>query len=109
MAARLRILDRECQPCFAPAFWKERDPILRQRLFGLTGREGNHSEDVKECYYFLDVTATHYFMKSLYKHPQTELRSPHEWGEHRRRREFEPPVTGERLLTISLVVVRTGV
>ena len=56
--------------CFAPAFWNGRDPFLKERLFGLTGKEGNHGEDVKECYYYLDGTPTHSYMKMLYKYPQ---------------------------------------
>ena len=58
--------------CFSLALWNGRDPILKERLFGLTGHEGNHGEDVKELYYFLDSTPTHSFMKMLYKYPQAE-------------------------------------
>ena len=68
----LGITDRECRLCFALALWNGRDPILKERLFGLTGHEGNHSEDVKECYYYLDSTPTHSYMKALYKYPQNE-------------------------------------
>jgi Glycosyl hydrolase family 63 C-terminal domain len=56
--------------CFALALWNEADPILKERLFGLTNSEGNHGEDVKEYYYFLDNTPTHSYMKALYKYPQ---------------------------------------
>ena len=56
--------------CFALAFWNGRDPILKERLFGLTNSEGNHGEDVKECYYYLDATPTHSYLKGLYKYPQ---------------------------------------
>jgi hypothetical protein len=56
--------------CFALALWNERDPILKERLFGLTNREGNHGEDVKEYYFYLDSTPTHSYMKYLYKYPQ---------------------------------------
>jgi hypothetical protein len=56
--------------CLAVALWNERDPILKERLFGLTGNEGNHAEDVKELYYYLDSTPTHSYMKMLYKYPQ---------------------------------------
>ncbi len=59
--------------CFAPAFWNGKDPILKERLFGLTGNEGNHGEDVKEYYYYLDNTPTHSYMKMLYKYPQHEF------------------------------------
>ena len=54
------------------ALWNEKDPILKERLFGLTGPEGNHGEDCKECYYYLDSTPTHSYMKALYKYPQAE-------------------------------------
>ena len=56
--------------CFALALWNEQDPILKERLFGLTGNEGNHGEDVKEYYFYLDSTPTHSYMKYLYKYPQ---------------------------------------
>src|SRR5262245_372420 len=68
----LGITDREGRLCFALALWNGRDPILKERLFGLTGPEGNHGEDVKECYYYLDSTPTHSYMKALYKYPQAE-------------------------------------
>jgi len=64
------ICDRHQKICFALALWNGRDPILKERLFGLTGNEGNHGEDVKECYYYLDSTPTHSYMKFLYKYPQ---------------------------------------
>jgi hypothetical protein len=64
------ISDRHQNLCFALAFWNEKDPILKERLFGLTGNEGNHGEDVKEYYYYLDNTPTHSYMKYLYKYPQ---------------------------------------
>ena len=69
----LGICDREGRLCFALALWNERDPILKERLFGLTGPEGNHGEDVKECYYYLDSTPTHSYLKALYKYPQAEF------------------------------------
>jgi hypothetical protein len=65
----LGITDRECRLALAIALWNGRDPILKERLFGLTGPEGNHGEDVKECYYFLDATPTHSYMKALYRYP----------------------------------------
>ena len=61
--------DRQCL-CFALALWNGQDPILKERLFGLTNSEGNHGEDVKEYYFYLDSTPTHSYMKSLYKYPQ---------------------------------------
>ncbi len=69
----LGICDRECRVCFALALWNERDPILKERLFGLTGPEGNHGEDVKEQYFFLDATPTASYAKALYKYPQAEF------------------------------------
>ncbi|MEQ8763116.1 MAG: glucosidase [Planctomycetota bacterium] len=59
--------------CFSLALWNERDPILKERLFGLTGSEGNHGEDVKELYYYLDATPTHSYLKMLYKYPHSEF------------------------------------
>ena len=64
------ISDEKQNLCFAVSFWNGQDPILKERLFGLTGNEGNHGEDVKECYYYLDSTPTHSYMKMLYKYPQ---------------------------------------
>ncbi|PZM15756.1 MGH1-like glycoside hydrolase domain-containing protein [Rhizobium tubonense] len=64
------ISDREQRLCFALALWNGQDPILKERLFGLTNSEGNHGEDVKEYYFYLDSTPTHSFMKYLYKYPQ---------------------------------------
>jgi hypothetical protein len=69
----LGITDRRCRLCFALALWNGRDPILKERLFGLTGSEGNHGEDVKECYFYLDSTPTHSYMRALYKYPQAEF------------------------------------
>ena len=85
------ICDRRQFICFALALWNGRDPILKERLFGLTGNEGNHGEDVKEYYFYLDSTPTHSYMKFLYKYPQNEF--PYAWlvEENRRRdrRAFE--------------------
>ena len=67
------ICDRHQRICFAVALWNGKDPILKERLFGLTGSEGNHGEDVKELYYYLDSTPTHSYMKMLYKYPQSEF------------------------------------
>jgi hypothetical protein len=64
------ICDRHQNICFAIALWNGRDPILKERLFGLTGNQGNHGEDVKEYYFYLDSTPTHSYMKYLYKYPQ---------------------------------------
>src|SRR5688500_12812031 len=69
----LGISDNHQRLCLALAPWNGRDPILKERLFGLTGNEGNHGEDVKEYYYYLDSTPTHSYMKGLYKYPQAEF------------------------------------
>lgn len=65
------ISDNHQRLCFAIALWNEQDPILKERLFGLTGKQGNHGEDVKEYYFYLDSTPTHSYMKYLYKYPQS--------------------------------------
>ncbi len=64
------ISDSHCAICFSVALWNGNDPILKERLFGLAGGEGNHGEDCKELYYYLDNTPTHSYMKHLYKYPQ---------------------------------------
>jgi hypothetical protein len=81
----LGITDRQCRLCFALALWNGKDPILKERLFGLTGSEGNHGEDVKELYYYLDSTPTHSYMKALYKYPQAEFPYARLVEENRRR------------------------
>jgi Glycosyl hydrolase family 63 C-terminal domain len=67
------ISDRHQMICLAVALWNGRDPILKERLFGLTGNQGNHGEDVKEQYFYLDCTPTHSYMRMLYKYPQAEF------------------------------------
>ena len=67
------ISDRHCAVSFSVGMWNGKDPILKERLFGLTGSEGNHGEDCKELYYYLDSTPTHSYMKHLYKYPQNEF------------------------------------
>src|ERR1700681_1106881 len=86
----LGFTDRRCRICFALALWNAKDPILKERLFGLTGPQGNHGEDVKECYYYLDSTPTHSYAKALYKYPQAEF--PYAWlvEENRRRGKNDP-------------------
>jgi hypothetical protein len=76
--------------CFAIALWNKEDPIIKERYFGVTGSEGNHGEDVKEYYYYLDSTPTHSYMKMLYKYPQLEY--PYSWllNENRKRSRTEP-------------------
>src|SRR5439155_11220315 len=76
--------------CFGLALWNGKDPILKERLFGLTGPEGNHGEDVKECYYYLDSTPTHSYFKALYKYPQTRYPYEQLLAESRRRDKRQP-------------------
>jgi hypothetical protein len=85
------ISDDKQQLCFAVALWNGRDPILKERLFGLTNSEGNHGEDVKEYYFYIDSTPTHSYMKYLYKYPQREYpyRDLLETNGRRSREEFE--------------------
>src|SRR3954463_16268291 len=94
----LGICDRECRLCFGVALWNGRDPILKEPLFGLSNHEGNHGEDVKECYFYLDSTPTHSYHKGLYKYPQGEFPYAHLVDENRRRsrddREYELLDTG---------------
>ncbi len=82
--------DRGCRLCFAPALWNGRDPILKERFFGLTGHEGNHAEDVKEAYFYLDATPTHTYAKALYKYPQATFPYAHLREENARRSTREP-------------------
>jgi glycogen debranching enzyme len=84
------ICDRHQRLCFALALWNGRDPILKERLFGLTGNQGNHGEDVKEYYFYLDSTPTHSYMKYLYKYPQAEYPYEKLLEENRRRSNSEP-------------------
>lgn len=86
----LGICDRQCRLCFALALWNGRDPILKERLFGLTGPDGNHGEDVKEAYFYLDSTPTHSYLKALYKYPQAEFPYTRLIDENRRRGRHEP-------------------
>src|ERR1041384_1945149 len=65
--------DRQQRLCLSVALWNGKDPILKERLFGLCNHEGNHGEDVKELYYYLDATPTHSYLKMLYKYPQREF------------------------------------
>src|SRR2546430_2972508 len=92
------ISDDKGRLCFALALWNGRDSILKERLFGLTGPEGNHGEDVKEVYYYLDNTPSHSYMKMLYKYPQAAFPYAQLVAENRRRGrradEFELVDTG---------------
>jgi hypothetical protein len=82
--------DRECRLCFALALWNGKDPILKERLFGLANDEGNHGEDVKECYFYIDGTPTHSYHKALYKYPQREFPYARLLEENRRRTAADP-------------------
>ncbi|HET6181952.1 MAG TPA: glucosidase [Candidatus Sulfotelmatobacter sp.] len=84
------ISDRRQLVCFALALWNERDPILKERIFGLTGNEGNHGEDAKEYYFYLDSTPSHSYMKYLYKYPQAEFPYAQLVEENRRRDRRQP-------------------
>ena len=94
----LGITDRECRLCFALALWNGRDPILKERLFGLANHEGNHGEDVKEHYFYLDSAPSHAYMKALYKYPQQafpyESLVKHNQGRDKAKPEYELSDTG---------------
>ncbi|MGQ9862852.1 MAG: MGH1-like glycoside hydrolase domain-containing protein, partial [Thiobacillaceae bacterium] len=87
------LCDVEQRLIFALALWNGRDPLLKERLFGLTGNQGNHGEDVKECYFHLDATPTASWLRYLYKYPQRPF--PYAWlvAENARRGRAEPPVS----------------
>src|SRR5262249_23538126 len=112
----LGLTDREGRLCFAVALWNGRDPILKERLFGLTGPEGNHGEDVKECYFYLDSTPTHSYLKALYKYPQAEFPYARLVDENRRRGkgdgEFELVDTGvfdgDRYFDVTVEYAKAG-
>src|SRR5919199_2160507 len=86
----LGISDDKGQLCFALALWNEADPILKERLFGLTNQEGSHGEDVKEYYFYLDSTPTHSSMRALYKYPQRAFPYAELVAENRRRGKDQP-------------------
>ncbi len=94
----LGICDDQQMLCFGLSMWNTRDPILKERFFGLTGNEGNHGEDVKEYYFYLDSTPTHSYMKALYKYPQAEYPyarlKEQGWAYGREAPEFELMDTG---------------
>ena len=87
------LCDEEQRLIFAITLWNGRDPILKERLFGLTGHQGNHGEDVKECYFHLDATPSHSWLRYLYKYPQGEF--PYRWlvEENARRGRADAPVS----------------
>ncbi len=82
--------DRHQYVCFGLAMWNGRDPILKERMFGLTGNQGNHGEDVKECYFYLDSTPTHSYMRTLYKYPHAEYPYQYLIDENNRRNRKDP-------------------
>src|SRR5579864_674536 len=84
------ICDRHQHICFALALWNQKDPILKERLFGLTNPQGNHGEDVKECYFYLDATPTSSYLKYLYKYPQAAFTYEQLFRENGRRTRNDP-------------------
>src|SRR6266513_272454 len=86
----LGISDNHSHLCFSIALWNEQDAILKERLFGLTGPEGNHGEDVKEYYFYLDSTPTHSYMRALYKYPQRAFPYAELVAENARRGKDQP-------------------
>src|SRR5206468_7577692 len=84
------ISDDQQRLCHSLAVWNGKDPILKERIFGLTNSEGNHGEDVKELYYYLDATPTHSYLKMLYKYPQQEFPYARLVEENRRRGKDQP-------------------
>lgn len=108
--------DRQCRLCFSVALWNTNDTILKERLFGLTGPQGNHGEDVKECYYYKDSTPTHSYTKALYRYPHKRYPYQDLISENRRRGreddEFELEDTGifkeNRFFDIEQEVAKRG-
>src|SRR5579863_9016405 len=109
--------DEHLYLCLGLALWNERDPILKERLFGLTNSEGNHGEDVKEIYYYLDGTPTHSYMRMLYKYPQAEFPYDALLAENQRRGPDEPEFElidtgifdGGRLFDIEIEYAKAGI
>ena len=85
------LCDEQQRLCFALALWNGRDPILKERAFGLTGNEGNHGEDVKEYYFYADATPTHSWLRYLYKYPQAAYPYQQLIAENRGRGRNDPP------------------
>jgi hypothetical protein len=85
------ICDEQQRLCLALALWNGRDPVLKERMFGLTGNQGNHGEDVKEYYFYLDATPSHSFLRYLYKYPQAEFPYALLLEENKRRSRQAPP------------------
>src|SRR5512136_2840698 len=86
----LGITDRECRLCFALALWNGRDPILKERMFGLTGPEGNHGEDVKECWWYTEGLPSHALLRWRYHYPQAEFPYADLVAENARRDRTQP-------------------
>ena len=86
----LGVSDDRQRLCFALALWNERDPFLKERLFGVTGPQGNHGEDVKEVYHYLDSTPTHSYMRALYRYPQARFPYERLVAESARRSRHDP-------------------
>lgn len=86
----LGISDSDCRLCFAPVFWNGKDPILKERAFGLSNPQGNHGEDIKDYFFHLDNTPTHSYMRGLYKYPQAEFPYAKLLEENARRTRLEP-------------------
>ena len=86
----LGFCDRQCRLCFSPALWNGRDAIIKERLFGLSGPEGNHGEDVKESYFYLDATPTYSYAKALYKYPHERFPYDDLVAENARRSASDP-------------------
>src|SRR5258707_1228746 len=84
------ISDDQQRLCLSLALWNGQDPILKERIFGLTNSEGNHGEDAKELYYYLDATPTHSYLKMLYKYPQREFPYARLVEENSRRAKAQP-------------------
>jgi hypothetical protein len=111
------ISDNHQRLCFAVALWNGRDPIMKERLFGLTGNEGNHGEDVKEVYFYLDSTPTHSYMKYLYKYPQGAFPYEALVAENRRRGRHDPEYElvhtgafdGDRYFDVAVEYAKAGV
>jgi hypothetical protein len=111
------LCDRQQRLCVSLALWNGKDPILKERLFGLSNAEGNHGEDVKEVYYYLDATPTHSYLKALYKYPQGEFPYGRLVEENRRRgrgeAEFELLDTGifdeDRYFDVFVEYAKAGV
>ena len=104
------ICDRHQMVCFGLALWNGKDPILKERLYGLTGNQGNHGEDVKDIWHYLDSTPTHSYMKALYKYPQREFPYARlvEENRHRGRDQPECALISTRLATSAAAMKANG-